>query len=64
MFSVNGYFDGTACIALDMTQFKPNQRLIITALDEDFDFEQLSEKQKKLEALHSIFGSISHEEAE
>ena len=36
MVSVNGYFDGTACVAVDTSQFHPNQQLVITALDEDF----------------------------
>lgn len=65
MFSVEGYFDGTACIAIGQNAFRPNQRLIITALDEDFTGpKEISEKQKKLNELHSIFGSISHDEAE
>lgn len=65
MLAVNGYFDGTACVALDTSQFRPNQRLIITALDEDFDNTQLmTEKQAALSELHSVFGSLSHEEAE
>ena len=32
MVSVNGYFDGTACVAVDTSQFHPNQRLVITLL--------------------------------
>ncbi len=36
MVSINGYFDGTACVSVDTSQFHPNQRLVITALDEDF----------------------------
>lgn len=64
MVSVNGYFDGTACIAVDTSQFHPNQRLVITALDEDFhETKQASVKQAALDELHSIFGSMTHEEA-
>ena len=65
MVSVNGYFDGSACIALDTSQFRPNQRLVITALDEDFTNKQeLEKKQIALTELHNIFGSMSHQEAE
>ena len=66
MVAVNGYFDGTACIALDTSQFRPNQRLVITALDEDFHAEEqkLAEKKAALEALHGVFGMLTHEEAE
>lgn len=65
MLAVNGYFDGNNCVALDTSQFRPNQRLIITALDEDFVAEKkLSEKKAALEELHSVFGTMTHEEAE
>ena len=65
MLAVNGYFDGTACVALDTSQFRPNQRLIITALDEDFDrTQQLAEKKAALAELHGVFGMLSHEGAE
>lgn len=47
MVSVNGYFDGTACVAVDTSQFHPNQRLVITALDEDFTDGKLIEKNVK-----------------
>ncbi|MBR6080562.1 MAG: hypothetical protein IKP60_10450 [Treponema sp.] len=58
MVSVNGYFDGTACVAVDTSQFHPNQRLVITALDEDFtdckliegNVKKLAEMKKKSEA--------------
>ncbi|MBQ4236128.1 MAG: hypothetical protein II716_04770 [Treponema sp.] len=65
MFSVNGYFDGTACVAVDTSQFHPNQRLVITALDEDFtDGKLIEENVKKLAEMKKIFGSLPHEEAE
>ena len=47
MVSVNGYFDGTACVAVDTSQFHPNQRLVITALDEDFTDGKLIEENVK-----------------
>ena len=34
MKAVAGYFDGNACIPLDTRIFRPNQRVIITALEE------------------------------
>ena len=65
MVSVNGYFDGTACVAVDTSQFHPNQRLVITALDEDFtDGKLIEENVKKLAEMKKIFGSLPHEEAE
>ena len=65
MVSVNGYFDGNACIALDTSQFKPHQRLIITALDEEFDAkDRTAEKEAALAELHGVFGTMTHEEAE
>ncbi|MBO6100950.1 MAG: hypothetical protein J6P07_06435 [Spirochaetaceae bacterium] len=65
MVSVNGYFDGTACIATDTSQFRPNQRLVITALDEDYEAQpQLEEKKEKLAEMKKFFGSLTHEEAE
>ena len=65
MVSVNGYFDGTACVAVDTSQFHPNQRLVITALDEDFtDCKLIEENVKKLAEMKKFFGNLSHEEAE
>lgn len=65
MISVNGYFDGTACIALDTSQFRPNQRLVITALDEDYNVsEDMDERKKKLDEMKKFFGCLSHDEAE
>ena len=65
MVSVNGYFDGTTCIALDTSQFHPNQRLVITALDEDYlQLKNIEEAQRKLDAMQDFFGCLTHEEAE
>ena len=62
MIAVNGYFDGNVCVALDTSHFKPRQRLIITALDEEYG--EMQEKKAALEELHSVFGAMTHEEAE
>ena len=65
MLAVNGYFDGNTCIALDTSHFHPNQRLIITALDEDIDANNMQkQKEKALAELHGVFGMLTHEEAE
>lgn len=34
MISVNGYFDGNVCIPLEYADIKPNQKVIITVLDD------------------------------
>ncbi|MBO4319620.1 MAG: hypothetical protein J5857_04045 [Treponema sp.] len=65
MVAVNGYFDGNTCVALDTSQFRPNQRLVITALDEEFDRNtKMEEKKATLDELHGVFGMLTHEEAE
>jgi len=64
MVAVNGYFDGTVCIALDTSQFHPNQRLVITALDEDYVEQTEDEARRKLDEMHEFFGCMTHEEAE
>lgn len=40
MISVNGYFDGTACVPLEKIEAKPFQRVIITVLDTSFPSEK------------------------
>lgn len=37
MLSVHGYFDGTKIIPLEEVTAKPNQRVIITVIDEFID---------------------------
>ena len=64
MIAVNGYFDGNTCVALDTSQFRPNQRLVITALDEDFNAQKFLDKKAALEEMRKFFGCLSHEEAE
>ena len=65
MFAVDGYFDGTSCVAVDTSNFHTNQRLVITALDEDYaQMEKKQDVKHKLEAMHDFFGCLTHEEAE
>lgn len=65
MLSVNGYYDGHNYITEDNIAVKPNQRVIITFLDKDFEEEKTQQNaQEKLEKMKAFFGSLSHEEAE
>lgn len=65
MLSVNGYYDGHNYITEGNVAVKPNQKVIITFLDDDFEKgNEMQEKKKKLKELHKVFGSMTHEEAE
>lgn len=68
MLSVNGYYDGHNYITEGNVAVKPNQKVIITFLDDDFgkenDDDKMQNAKKKLEEMKSFFGSLSHEEAE
>ena len=65
MISVNGYYDGHNYITEGNVAVRPNQRVIITFLDEDFDAgRQQTEKLMALDELHCVFGTMPHEEAE
>ena len=75
MLAVNGYYDGHNYITEGNIAVKPNQRVIITFLDEDFDENILSKKNcqesynqdsqdPRIQAVNGIFGILSHDEAE
>lgn len=65
MMSVNGYYDGHNYVTEGNVAVKPNQRVIITFLDDDFEEKaEIQDAKKKLEKMKSFFGSLSHEEAE
>ena len=65
MLTVNGYYDGNNYITEGNIAVKPNQRVIITFLDEDFDEKtKITEKKLALDEMKKFFGSLSHEEAE
>lgn len=65
MLSVNGYYDGHNYITEGNVAVKPNQKVIITFLDDNFEKEnEMQEKKKELEELHKVFGSMTHEDAE
>ncbi len=65
MLTVNGYYDGNNYITEGNIAVKPNQRVLITFLDEDFDEKsKITEKKLALDEMKKFFGSLSHEEAE
>ncbi|MBR4373308.1 MAG: hypothetical protein IKP49_02965 [Treponema sp.] len=65
MLSVKAYYDGHNYITEGNVIVKPNQQVIITFLDDDFEAEkQNNEKKAAIEEMRKFFGSLSHEEAE
>lgn len=52
MLAVQGYFDGVAIQPLEQVIAKPNQRVIITIMDEFVDLDQSSRS-------HSMRGALS-----
>ena len=57
MLAVAGYFDGNTCVPLDTRIFKPNQRVIITALDE-FVPQKTLKKESVAKILDELTGVI------
>ena len=53
MHSVHGYYNGSAYVALEPVEVKPNQKVIITILDED----KPHREKITLEKLRSFVGS-------
>ena len=53
MHSVHGYYNGSAYVALEPVEVKPNQKVIITILDED----KPQREKITLEKLRSFVGS-------
>lgn len=47
MLTLKGYFNGKEFIPLDKADIKPNQKVIITVLDEYFNSEEKPEKAYK-----------------
>ena len=65
VISVNGYYDGHNYIIEGNVAVRPNQRVIITFLDEDFDASsQQNAAEQKFDTMKGFFGSLTHEEAE
>ena len=62
MLSVKAYYDGHNYITEGNVIVKPNQQVIITFLDDDFEAEkQNNEKKAAIEEMRKFFGSLSHE---
>lgn len=55
MLAIPGYFDGTAIRPLEKMTAKPNQRVIITVLDEFVEPETATER----ESLRGILSSLA-----
>ena len=58
MLAVHGYYDGTAFQPLEKTAVKPNQRVIITSMDDFVDAPQHAEAER-LEKIERLSGSLS-----
>ena len=65
MLTVSGYYDGNKYVIEGNVAVKPNQRVLITFLDEDFyASSEHNEANQKLAEMKKFFGSLSHVEAE
>lgn len=65
MTALKGYVSGGTIVAEDsVPDSYDGKEVIITILDKDFEKEKALERRKELEELHSVFGSMTHEEAE
>lgn len=57
MVAVNGYFDGQNYVAEEQVAVRPNQRVIITVLDEDVpDVKPQDDARKKNRGDEAVFG--------
>ena len=61
--TVEAYFDGTSVRPLESVDLKPQQKVFIYIPNTDFSEEQNTQIQKKLDAIHSVFGMLSDDEA-
>ncbi len=65
MTALKGYINGNTIIAEDsLPNSYDGKEVIITILDKNFETEKMQEKKKALKELHSVFGSMTHKEAE
>ncbi len=62
--TVEAYFDGTSVRPLEPVDLKPQQKVFIYIPNMDFSKEQNIQIQKKLDAIHSVFGMLSDDEAQ
>ena len=61
--TIEGYFDGTAVRTLEPVDLKPNQRVFISVLDNDYSDSKKQRIQEKLDSINSVYGMLSPEEA-
>lgn len=61
--TVEGYFDGTTVRTLEPVDLKPNQRVFISVLDNDYSDSKKQRIQEKLDIIHSVYGMLSPEES-
>ena len=60
---IEGYFDGTAVRTLEPVDLKPNQRVFISVLDNDYSDSKKQRIQEKLDSINSVYGMLSPEES-
>ncbi len=64
MYAIKGYFNGKKLIPLERADLKPNQKVIITILDEYMDKDNQETDNKKIAAIEAVNGLLKDEEAE
>ncbi len=58
MLAVSGYYDGAIIQPLEKIVAKPNQRVIITIMDEFVSPDVISQKRKALQGFFALAGDI------
>ena len=61
--TIEGYFDGTAVRTLEPVDLKPNQRVFISVLDNDYSDSKKQRIQEKLDSIKSVYGMLSSDES-
>ena len=61
--TIEGYFDGTAVKPLEPVDLKPQQKVFIHIPNSEFSEAKNTRIQKKLDAIHSVFGMLTEEES-
>ncbi len=64
MFAIKGYFNGKKFIPLERADLKPNQKVLITILDEYMDNCNQEIINAKIAAIEAMDGLLKDEEAE
>ena len=60
---IEGYFDGTAVRTLEPVDLKPNQRVFISVLDNEYSDSKKQRIQENLDSINSVYGMLSPEES-